>query len=382
MKKLTLLGASGSIGTQTLQVAGAAGYEIFALAVHSNIELLMQQIKVHNPKFVAVTNEDAADALAAQLAGQMGAPVVLRGEEGLAQLAGMGEADMVLNAVSGIAGLRSTLEAANAGTPIALANKESLVTGGQLVMDALAKTGAPLLPVDSEHSAIFQCLQGAAKENELERILLTASGGPFFGYTRDQLMDITPQQALRHPNWNMGAKLTIDSATLMNKGLEFIEAAWLFNVKPEQISILVHPQSIIHSMVEFVDGSIIAQLGAPDMRLPIQYALTYPQRTAGPGTKLDFTALSALTFFEADEETFRCLAACKKAMQKGGLYPCAANGASEAAVALFREEKISFLDMGRLVEGAVDTLNCSGGYTLQDVYACDKQAREYVYAHS
>ncbi len=383
MKKLTLLGSTGSIGRQTLQVLPAAGYTVHGLAAYENIGLLLEQIKACNPAYVAVVNSGAAERLKSALAGQPGAPTVLSGEEGLASLAGQGEADMLLNAASGAAGLASTLAAANAGTPIALANKESLVTGGQLVIDTVKKHGVPLLPVDSEHSAIFQCLQNnVTNSSSLARILLTASGGPFFGFKAAQLANVTKEQALRHPNWNMGVKITIDSATLMNKGLEFIEAVWLFDVLPSQISILVHRQSIIHSMVEFCDGAVIAQLGTPDMRLPIQYALTYPKRVPGPGTKLDFTKLAALTFDEPDEETFRCLAACKKAMEKGGLYPCAANGASEAAVALFLNDEITFQDIGRLVEGAVDTLNCkTGAYMLDDVRSCDTMARAYVKEH-
>ena len=256
------------------------------------------------------------------------------------------------------------------------------MTGGKLVTGAAAENGAKLLPVDSEHSAIFQCLQDAYSAKRLQKILLTASGGPFFGKTRAELQHVTKRDALRHPNWSMGAKITIDSATLMNKGLELIEAAWLFDLAPEKIQIVVQRQSIIHSMVQFTDHSILAQLGVPDMRIPIQYALTWPERGEAIAPELDFTQLKSITFDEADEETFRCLAACKKAMAKGGLAPCAANGANEEAVRLFLEDKIPFLRIGELVEGVVDSDSFGGSYTLDDVYACDRMARAYVLART
>ena len=288
---------------------------------------------------------------------------------------------MVLNSVVGIAGLGASLAAIESGHDLALANKESLVTGGKLVTDAVAAHGVKLLPVDSEHSAIFQCLQDAHSAKTLTKILLTASGGPFFGMTTEQLRGKTRVDALKHPNWNMGAKITIDSATLMNKGLELIEAVWLFDLPPEKIQIVVQRQSIIHSAVQFCDNSIIAQMGVPDMRIPIQYALTWPNRAPSPVPELDFTTLKQITFDVADEDTFRCLAACKKAIGKGGLGPCAANGANEEAVALFLQDKIGFLDIGRLVEGVVDSDSFGGSYTLSDVYECDRMAREYVRSH-
>ena len=300
---------------------------------------------------------------------------------GLRQLAALDGPDVVLNSVVGIAGLGASLTAIESGHDLALANKESLVTGGHLVTQAVAKHGVKLLPVDSEHSAIFQCLQDKESAKSLTKILLTASGGPFFGMKTEELRGKTKADALKHPNWNMGAKITIDSATLMNKGLELIEAVWLFGLPPEKIQIVVQRQSIVHSAVQYSDNSIIAQLGVPDMRIPIQYALTYPARVPGVVPELDFTTLKLLTFDVADEETFRCLAACKKAIRKGGLGPCAANGANEEAVRLFLQDKIGFLDIGRLVEGMVDSDSFGGDYTLQDVYDCDRMARDYVKAH-
>lgn len=380
-KKLTLLGSTGSIGTQSLDVARAQGYEVYALAANSNVDLLLKQIEEFRPAYVAVANPDACDQLAARLGGVAGAPRLLRGAEGIVELAKMEGPDVVLNAVVGIAGLGATLAALENGHDVALANKESLVTGGHLVTEAAAKHGTKLLPVDSEHSAIFQCLQDAHSAKTLTKILITASGGPFFGMKKEELAGKTRADALKHPNWNMGAKITIDSATLMNKGLELIEAVWLFGLPPEKIQVVVQRQSIIHSMVQFSDNSILAQLGVPDMRIPIQYALTWPDRFPGCAPELDFTQLKSITFDVADEETFRCLAACKKAIAKGGLGPCAANGANEEAVRLFLEDKIGFLDIGRLVEAVVDSDSFGGSYTLDDVYECDRMARQFVLSH-
>ena len=380
-KTITLLGSTGSIGTQSLDVARMHGYSVFGLAANSSVDKLLEQINEFHPKYVAVVNPDAYAKLSAALAGQADAPKLLQGAEGLRELAAMDGPDVVLNAVVGIAGLPASLAAIESGHDLALANKESLVTGGHLVTDAVKKYGVKLLPVDSEHSAIFQCLQDAPSAKTLEKILLTASGGPFFGMKTEELRGKTKADALKHPNWNMGAKITIDSATLMNKGLELIEAVWLFGLPPEKIQIVVQRQSIVHSAVQYSDNSIIAQLGVPDMRIPIQYALTYPARVPGVVPELDFTTLKLLTFDVADEETFRCLAACKKAIKKGGLGPCAANGANEEAVKLFLEDKIGFLDIGRLVEAVVDSDSFGGDYTLADVYECDKMARAFVRAH-
>ena len=380
-KVITLLGSTGSIGTQSLDVCRMHGYEVFGLSANSSVDKLLAQIAEFHPKYVAVTDPAAFDKLSAALAGQADAPKLLKGAEGLRALACMDGAGTVLNAVVGIAGLDASLAAIESGHDLALANKESLVTGGHLVTDAVKKHGVHLLPVDSEHSAIFQCLQDQHSAKTLEKILLTASGGPFFGMTTEQLRTKTKADALKHPNWNMGAKITIDSATLMNKGLELIEAAWLFGLPEDKIQIVVQRESIIHSAVQFADHSIIAQLGVPDMRIPIQYALTYPKRVPGVVPELDFAVLKVLTFDVADDETFRCLAACKKAIRKGGLGPCAANGANEEAVKLFLEDKIGFLDIGRLVEAVVDSDSFGGDYTLSDVYECDRMAREFVRAH-
>ena len=371
-KRITLLGSTGSIGTQSLEVARAQGYKVTGLAAGRNIDLLEAQIAEFRPACVAVADPAACRALQGRLAGMPGAPRVLEGPGGVVELARDEGADVVLNAVVGIAGLGATLAALESGHDVALANKESLVTGGHLVTEACKKHGTRLLPVDSEHSAIFQCLQDAHSAKTLTKILLTASGGPAHK---------TPADALKHPNWSMGAKITIDSATLMNKGLELIEAVWLFGLAPEKIQVVVQRQSIIHSMVQFSDNSILAQLGVPDMRIPIQYALTWPERCPGCAPELDFAQLKAITFDVADEETFRCLAACKKAIGKGGLGPCAANGANEEAVRLFLEGKIGFLEIGRLVEAVVDSDRFGGGYSLADVYECDRMARAFVNSH-
>lgn len=380
-KRITLLGSTGSIGTQSLDVIRAQGYEVAGLAAGSNLELLLGQIAEFHPKTVALADEEACQKLEARLCGAQNAPRVLHGAKGVEEMARLPDTDIVLNAVVGIAGLGATLAALEAGHDVALANKESLVTGGQLVLAAAKRHGVRLLPVDSEHSAIFQCLQDTASEKRLEKILLTASGGPFFGMSRAELAGKKRADALKHPNWNMGNKITIDSATLMNKGLELIEAVWLFGLPPEKIQIVVQRQSIIHSMVQYADHSVIAQLGAPDMRIPIQYALTWPDRLPGPAPELDFTRLGPLTFDVADEETFRCLAACKKAIAKGGLAPCAASGANEEAVALFLRDEIGFLEIGRLVEAVVDSDSFGGAYTLADVYECDRMARAFVHEH-
>ena len=380
-KTITLLGSTGSIGTQSLDVARMQGYRVLGLAANRRLDVLLPQIAEFHPRYVAVVDPAACEQLEAELAGQPDAPVVLKGAEGLVQLAAMEGADVVLNAVVGIAGLDASLAAIESGHDLALANKESLVTGGHLVTNAVQRHGVHLLPVDSEHSAIFQCLQDAHSAQTLEKILLTASGGPFYGMTTEQLRGKTRADALKHPNWNMGAKITIDSATLMNKGLELIEAVWLFGLPEDKIQIVVQRESIIHSAVQFADHSIIAQLGVPDMRIPIQYALTWPERLPSPVPELDFTALTRLSIGTAYEETFRCLTACKKAIRKGGLGPCAANGANEEAVALFLQDKIGFLDIGRLVEGVVDSDSFGGDYTLADVHECDRMARAWVRAH-
>ena len=380
-KTITLLGSTGSIGTQSLDVARMHGYTVFGLAANRSVDRLLAQIAEFRPRYVAVVDPDAYEKLAAALAGVADGPQLLKGAEGLGALAAMEGPDVVLNAVVGIAGLGASLAAIESGHDLALANKESLVTGGHLVTDAVRRHGVHLLPVDSEHSAIFQCLQDQHAAKRLTKILLTASGGPFYGLKTAQLAGKKKEDALKHPNWNMGAKITIDSATLMNKGLELIEAVWLFGLPEDKIQIVVQRESVIHSAVQFADNSVIAQLGAPDMRIPIQYALTWPDRLPSPAPELDFATLTSLSFGVADEETFRCLAACKKAIRKGGLAPCAANGANEEAVCLFLQDEIGFLDIGRLVEGVVDSDSFGGSDTLDDVWACDAAARAYVRAH-
>ena len=378
MKKIAILGSTGSIGTQTVDILPSIEAEVVALTTNRRIGLLEEQARALHPKMVCAFDENAAKELRVKLADTD--IEVLTGMDGLIACASESGADIVVTAVVGMVGLLPTMAAIKAGKDIALANKETLVCAGGLVMSAAKQYGVRILPVDSEHSAIFQCVQ-AANGNPIDKILLTASGGPFFGKKFEEMRGMTREQALAHPNWSMGAKITIDSATMMNKGLELIEAVWLFGLPPEKIQIVVQRQSIVHSAVQYSDNSIIAQLGVPDMRIPIQYALTYPARVPGVVPELDFTTLKLLTFDVADEETFRCLAACKKAIKKGGLGPCAANGANEEAVKLFLEDKIGFLDIGRLVEAVVDSDSFGGDYTLADVYECDKMARAFVRAH-
>ncbi len=379
-KKIILLGSTGSIGVQSLNVISVEGYEVVGLAAHKNVDLILEQISKFKPQYVCMVDEFAYNTLEAKLSGTANAPKLFCGESGLIELASI-PCDILLNSVVGIAGLGASLECVNSGNNLALANKESLVTGGHILTQAVKKAGVNLLPVDSEHSAIFQCLQDVHSAKSLKKIILTASGGPFYGMEQDELRIKTKYDALRHPNWSMGAKITVDSSTLMNKGLELIEAAWLFDMPAEQIEIVVQRQSIIHSAVQFSDNSIIAQLGVPDMRIPIQYALTWPNRGSAIAPELDFFALGKLTFSRPDEALFRCLPACKKAISKGGLAPCAANGAGEEAVKLFLEDKIGFLEIGRLVEAVVDKESYGGGYDLTNVYECDKMARNYVQAN-
>lgn len=375
-KNIILLGSTGSIGTQTLDVCRKHGVKVIALSANKRVEILEKQIMEFKPEYVCLTDTRAGNNFKAR-AEELGVKLLI-GKEGLPRLASLDCDAVVLNAVVGIAGLEATLAAIESGKDVALANKESLVTGGKLVMEAVKRKGVKLLPVDSEHSAIFQCLQDKNSAKSLKKIILTASGGPFFGYTRRQLENVTKRQALKHPNWSMGAKITIDSATLMNKGLELIEAVWLFGVKPSDVQIVVHRQSIIHSAVEFSDNRVIAQLGSPDMRLPIQYAITYPERFDCPAPELDFWNMKDLTFAKADPDTFLCLKAAMEAIDRGGLYPCAVNGANERAVQLFLQDKISFSDIGRVVYGVLSHFNFSGEYTLKDVYAADARARDYV----
>ncbi len=377
-KNIIILGSTGSIGRQTLDVCRKLGVNVVGLSAHKNIALLRDQIREFSPEIVCISDEKTASVSKKTLESDFPGIKVLTGLDGLPELASLDKDALILNAVVGIAGLGATLAAANSGNDIALANKESLVTGGKLVIDAVRENNVRLLPVDSEHSAIFQCLQDRGSAPSLSKIILTASGGPFCGYNYEQLEKVTKARALRHPNWTMGAKVTIDSATLMNKGLEFIEAAWLFGVRREQIEIVVHRLSIIHSAVQFSDNSIIAQMATPDMRIPIQYAVTYPERYPSPAKELDLFSLKPLTFEMPDEDTFICLAAAKKAFRMGGLYPCAVNGANERAVELFLDERIGFTDIGKAVRGVLSRMVLPDEFELRDVYSVDKKAREYV----
>ena len=376
INSLSILGSTGSIGTQTLEVARKLNLKVNALSAYSSIELLEEQIREFRPALAVVFDEDRAEELKIKIADT--STKVLSGMSGLYEIC-HDDSELIVNAVVGMVGLEPTLEAIKAKKDIAFANKETLVAGGALVMDAVKENRVKLLPVDSEHSAIFQCLQAAPPDKKLKKILLTASGGPFFGKTTDELRGVTVEQALAHPNWSMGAKITIDSATMMNKGLEIIEAAWLFDTDPDDIEVVVHRESIIHSMVEFTDNSVLAQLGLPDMRIPIQYAITYPERVPSLVPEIDWKTLSQMTFYSADDKTFQCLAACKRAMKKGGLYPAVANGANEVANRLFRDGRITFLQIGELVSAAVDALNVGVASTLDDVLAADHLAREFVY---
>ncbi|MGN0468811.1 MAG: 1-deoxy-D-xylulose-5-phosphate reductoisomerase [Acutalibacteraceae bacterium] len=378
-QKISILGSTGSIGTQSLDVCEKQGYEVVALTANSNVDIIENQIRKYKPAFAAMADEKAAKELKERVSDTN--TKVLCGKEGVCECAEAKDADTVLNSVVGMAGLEPTLTAIRAKKKIALANKETLVAGGRLVTDTAKEYGVSILPVDSEHSAIFQCLQGMNKKEELKSIILTASGGPFFSKSYDELKTVTAAQALKHPNWDMGAKITIDSATMMNKGLELIEAVWLFDVSPDMVDIVVHRESVVHSMIEYADNSVIAQLGVPDMRIPIQYALTYPQRFESPVRKLDLCDYGKLTFFKPDYKTFACINICRRAIEKGGLYPAAANGANEAANLLFRQGKIGFHDVAALVGEAMENAKSKETYTLCDVLETDKNAREYVYSH-
>ncbi len=374
-KTVSILGSTGSIGTQSLVVCKKMGYRVHALTAHSNWKLLEQQVREFSPAIAVLTDLDAAEQL--RLALQDTKTTVLSGMDGILEVVSHKEQDTVINALMGVAGLLPTVRAIEAGNNVALANKETLVAGGKLVTDLVREKGVLLTPIDSEHSAIFQCLQGNTTDS-VQRLIITASGGPFYGKSREELKGIRKEQALRHPNWSMGAKITIDSSTLMNKGLEFIEAMWLFSMPPEKIQIVVHPQSIIHSMVEYVDGSVMAQMGAPDMMIPIQYALTWPERFDSPAKRLDLLSCGSLTFGKPDLETFTCLADCIEAAKRGGLYPCIVNGANEEAVSLFLQDRIGYLDLFAAVRAALNHF-APGDYTsAEEVLEADRMAREFV----
>ncbi len=373
---ISILGSTGSIGTQALQVVddlrGIKDITVSAITGNSNTELLEAQARRYRPRIVVTANEKKYGDLKIRLADTTSR--VLCGEEGLCAAATAENAEMVLSAIVGFAGLVPTMKAIESGKNIALANKETLVTAGALFTDAVERHGVKLLPVDSEHSAIFQSMQGGGR-SEVKKILLTASGGPFFGKTREELAGIKKEQALKHPNWAMGAKITIDSATLMNKGLEIIEAKWLFDVGFEDIQVVVHRESIIHSMVEFCDRSIIAQMSVPSMKHPIQYAFTYPERLPSPDSSVSFADLGKMTFFEPDEETFRCLALAKKAGELGGIMPTVLNAANEVAVAAFLKDKTSFLDIADHVERVMESYENKLNPTLEDIIEVDRSVR-------
>ena len=375
--KVAILGSTGSIGTQALEVADdlkrIKEIEINALAAGSNIRLLEEQARKYRPKIAAVHDEKAAAELKIRLADT--SVRVAAGDEGLIEAATEESADMVLSSIVGFAGLVPTMRAIECGKDIALANKETLVTAGGLFMDAVKKNGVRLLPVDSEHSAIFQSLRGGSR-GELKKILLTASGGPFFGKTADELKTVTRRDALKHPNWDMGAKITIDSATLMNKGLEVIEAKWLFGVGLDDIEVVVHRESIIHSMVEFCDKSIIAQLSLPSMKHPIQYAFTYPERLPSPDKEVSFKELGQMTFYEPDRKTFRCLDLALSAGRTGGTMPAVMNAANEVAVGRFLRDEIGFLDIADYAERAMSAVKAKPDPTIEDIIETDREVRD------
>ncbi|MBR2405979.1 MAG: 1-deoxy-D-xylulose-5-phosphate reductoisomerase [Clostridia bacterium] len=384
-KRLVILGSTGSIGTQALDVARLRGYTVTALAAHSNAALLEEQIREFKPRAAALFDEAAARDLRVRVADL--SVEILSGMDGLCALAQRDDADVVLNSVVGMVGLQPTLAALKAGHDVALANKETLVAGGELVMRTAREHGVRILPVDSEHSAIFQCLQATAHgawappqsvaDMGVSRLILTASGGPFFGRSREELRTVTLADALKHPNWSMGQKITIDSATMMNKGLELIEAKWLFDLPQENIDIVVHRESVIHSLVEYNDNSVLAQLGVPDMRIPIQYALTWPERVPSPVPKLDLAAFAKLTFYEPDGEAFPMIDYCRRALAQGGAYPAAVNAANEEANAAFRAGKIGFLQIGEAVaqvlEQPLPKVTC-----VEDILAVDEVCRRRV----
>ena len=376
MRKISILGSTGSIGTQTLEVVeNLKDIKVMAITGNSNIKLLEEQARKFQPELVAVMDEKNAEILKEKLSDMH--IRVISGMDGLVEAATYEGVDTVVTSVVGNVGLKPTFEAIRAGKNIALANKETLVSAGQLVMDLAKKHDIKIYPVDSEHSAIFQSLQGN-EGNKIERILLTASGGPFRGKKREELLHVTAADALKHPNWSMGNKITIDSATLMNKGLEVMEAKWLFGVDVDQIEVLVHPQSIVHSAVEYEDGAIVAQLGEPDMRVPIQYALTYPKRVKNPFPRVDFTQRSNLTFDKPDMETFKCLSLAYRALKTGGTLPAVLNGANEVAVARFLKGDIGFLDIPELIEQTMDAYTVKYEYTLEDLLEADAWAKDYA----
>ena len=376
MKKIAILGSTGSIGTQTLEVVREnKDIEVLGLAAGNNIKLLERQIREFHPKMAAVWSEERAKELRENVK-DLNIKIV-SGMEGLIELSVMEESEILVTAIVGMIGIRPTIEAIKAGKDIALANKETLVTAGHIIMPLAKEYQVAILPVDSEHSAIFQSLQGG-QEKALHKILLTASGGPFRQKTREELLNIQVEDALKHPNWEMGRKITIDSSTLVNKGLEVIEAKWLFDVSLDQIEVVVHPQSIIHSMVEYVDGAIIAQLGTPDMKLPIQYALYYPERRFLPGDRLDFAALSKLTFEKPDMETFYGLKLAYEAGKTGGSLPTVFNAANERAVAMFLNREIGYLQIPEIIAGCMEMHKVIADPTVEEILQTEQETYEYI----
>lgn len=376
MKTISLIGSTGSIGKQTLDVCRKHNIKVKALAAYKSIDLLEQQVREFLPEYVCVYDETLYKKLCERLSDIF--VTVLTGMEGLCKIASLENVDLFVNSVVGMVGLLPTLTAIESGTDIALANKETLVAGGNIVMREAKKKDVKIYPIDSEHSAIFQCLQGN-NPRQLNKIILTASGGPFWGKKKSELENVTVEQALNHPNWSMGNKITIDSATLMNKGLEFIEAKWLFGVNPENIEIVVNRESVLHSAVEFDDFSVIAQMGTPDMKIPIQYALLYPERFACDVKPLSLTDYGTLTFGTPDYETFDCLSGCIEAIKMGGSYPCIVNAVNEEAVALFLNKKIPFLKIGELVKSALEYFEAMPAESYEDIKKAEASAREYVY---
>jgi len=376
-KRIAIFGSTGSIGSQALEVIEAhpGKFSVEVLTANSNEELLIKQALKHNPNIVVITDETKTGKVKEALATT--SIKVFAGENALQEVASMDVYDLMLAAIVGYAGLKPTLNAINAGKAIALANKETLVVAGEIVMQAAIEKRVPILPVDSEHSAIFQCLMGEMR-NPIEKIILTASGGPFLGRKTNYLVNVKREHALQHPNWNMGAKISVDSATLMNKGLEMIEAKWLFNLKPEQIQVLIHPQSIIHSMVQFEDGSIKAQIGLPDMKLPIQYALAFPERLPNKFPRCDFRKYNNLTFDEPDYRTFQNLSLAIEALKKGGNLPCILNAANEIAVYAFLKNRLGFLEMTDVIEKTMQKISFMEKPSLDDYYQSDGEARQYA----
>jgi 1-deoxy-D-xylulose-5-phosphate reductoisomerase len=377
-KRIAILGSTGSIGTQALDVIAShpGAFEVEVLTAQNNADLLIEQSKKFKPNAVVISNENHYQKIKDALAGDD--IKVYAGENALSSVVQMDTIDIVLTALVGYAGLKPTIKAIEAGKPIALANKETLVVAGELITRMAREAGINIFPIDSEHSAIFQCLVGEF-HNKIEKIILTASGGPFRGKKRDDVRSMKKEQALRHPNWTMGAKITIDSATLMNKGLEVIEAKWLFGVKPEQVEVVVHPQSIIHSLVQFEDGSIKAQLGLPDMRLPIQFALTYPERFASDFPRFDFGKFPSLTFEKPDTETFRNLALAFEALNRGGNMPCVLNAANEVAVAEFLKDRVGFLEMSDIVEQCLAKIDYIKAPSYDDYVQTDIETRKKAF---